>query len=92
MKYFIFSLFTIILTGTLINSWSAFSQTRMDLDDLEIKGELLGDNRLQMLNREKNQLKNFVEFRTNYRNEMIQGLERPSPIYKDFPATKVKKK
>ena len=68
----------------------AQAQTRMDLDDLEIKGELLGDNRLQMLNREKNKLKNFVEFRTSYRKEMTEGLEKPFPSFIDHRATKVK--
>ena len=70
----------------------AWSQTRMDLDDLEIKGELLGDNRLQMLNRDKNKLKNFVEFRTSYRKEMVEGLEKPFPRYIDHRATKVRDK
>lgn len=69
-----------------------FGQQRMDLDDLEIKGELLGDNRLQMLNREKNKLRNFVEFRTNYRKEMIEGLEKPLPLYLDHKATRLRKK
>ena len=87
----VFLYLAIVLTSVLISATSS-AQTRMDLDDLEIKGELLGDNRLQMLNREKNELKNFVEFRTNYRSEMIQGLEKPYPIYKDYPATKVKQK
>lgn len=92
MKLYITSSITITLMGLLLNGLSAFSQNRMDLDDLEIKGELLGDNRLQMLNREKNELKNFVEFRTNFRKEIVQGLTRPHPIYKDYPATKLKKK
>lgn len=81
-----------ILLLNLLTPYFASAQTRMDLDDLEIKGEILGDNRLQMLNREKNKLKNFVEFRTSYRNEMVEGLEKPFPIYLDHRATRVKDK
>lgn len=61
-----------------------FSQQKLDLEDVNIKGELLGDNRIQMLNRQRSELKNFVEYRTNYRKEMIQELERPYPKYREF--------
>lgn len=61
---------------------SAKAQNKMDLDDLEIKGELHDDNRLKMLAREKNSLKNHVKFRTNYRKEILEGLMKPEPKYK----------
>ena len=57
------------------------AQNKLDLDDLSIKGELHDDNRLRMLARDRNELRNFVKFRTNYRNEMIEGLPRPVPQY-----------
>ena len=59
----------------------SFAQQKMDLDDLNIKGELLGDDRIQMLNREKNKLQNFVEFRTNFRKEILEDLPKPYPVY-----------
>ena len=70
----------------------SWAQQQMDLEDLEIKGELLGDNRIQMINRERNKLKNFVEFRTDYRQETTEGLIRPIPIYSDIPIFKSSQK
>lgn len=55
------------------------AQQKMDLEDINIKGELHNDDRLRMLAREQNRLKNYVKYRTNYRAEMIQGLQRPEP-------------
>ena len=50
---------------------------KIDLDDLMIKGELHSDDRLLMLSRQKNELKNYIKFRTNYRQEIVQE-------YQDF--------
>lgn len=80
---------SILILLALVVTFSAQAQKKMDLDDLEIKGELLGDNRLLMLNREKNKLRNFVEFRTNYRSEMVEGLVAPLPQYRDAPLSKL---
>lgn len=57
---------------------NANSQTknRMDLDDLMIKGELHNDDRLLILARQKNELKNYVKFRTNYREEITQQIPK----------------
>jgi len=55
------------------------SKARLDLDDLSIKGELLNDGRLNIIGRERLSLQNFVKFRTNYRQIMIQELPTPSP-------------
>lgn len=52
---------------------------RLDLDDIKIQGELFGDDRLSILNRQENELKNFVKFRTNYRNEIVEELPEPRP-------------
>lgn len=71
----------LIIIATLLTSISAYSQKKIDLDDLDIKGDLMGDNRLQMINREKNNLKNYVEYRTNFRKEIVEELTRPYPIY-----------
>lgn len=59
---------------------SAHGQQKMDLDDITIKGELHNDDRLRMLAREKNKIKNYVKFRTSYRAEMVQGLMKPEPV------------
>jgi hypothetical protein len=57
---------------------SPFAQTsgrkRLDLDDLMIKGQLLNDERMLILSRQKNELKNFVKFRTDFREEILQQL------------------
>lgn len=84
-------LFIGILLSLSSTSGLAVAQQQMDLDDLEIKGEVLGDNRIQMINREKNKLQNFVEFRTDYRNEITEGLIHPIPVYKDMALLKVRK-
>ena len=55
---------------------------KIDLDDLMIKGEVHSDDRLLMLSRQKNELKNYIKFRTNYRQEILQE-------YQDF-ASKTK--
>ena len=60
----------------------AFAQKKLDLDDLKIKGELLNDNRLRILAREKGSLKNYVKFRTNFRKEIIEGIPKPLPKLK----------
>lgn len=51
-------------------------KNRMDLDDLTIKGELHNDDRLLIISRQKNEMKNFVKFRTNYREEILQQLPK----------------
>ncbi|MGE0764231.1 MAG: hypothetical protein AB7N80_13195 [Bdellovibrionales bacterium] len=51
------------------------------MDDISIKGELHSDDRLRMLSREKNRLKNYVKYRTSYRAEIVQGMIRPEPKF-----------
>lgn len=58
---------------------SSVAQNKMDLDDLSIQGELHNDDRLKMIAREKNRLKNFVKYRTDFKAEMIEGLPKPEP-------------
>jgi len=60
-------------------SWAG---AKMDLDDITIKGELHNDDRLKLLARQKNQLKNYVKYRTNYRKEIVEGLVKPRPRVK----------
>lgn len=55
------------------------AKNRIDLGDVDIKGELHNDGRLSILGRESVTLQNYVKFRTNYRQEMIQALPTPAP-------------
>ncbi len=68
-----------ILVLILLNNQSANAKNKLDLDDLEVKGELINDDRLVILNREKNELSNFVKFRTNFRAEIVEELPTPAP-------------
>jgi hypothetical protein len=57
----------------------ARAQNRLDLDDIDVKGELINDDRLVILSREKNELQNYVKFRTNFRSEIVEELPQPAP-------------
>jgi hypothetical protein len=70
--------FILLLIG-LISSISEAQRKKLDLDDIKIQGELFGDDRLNILNRQENELRNFVRFRTNYRNEIVEELPEPRP-------------
>lgn len=71
IKYIILSLF--------FSSVSSWAQSRMDLDDLQIRGELHDDQRFRMLARHQNELENYVKLRTDYRSEIVEGLPKPKP-------------
>lgn len=68
-----------IIVLVLLNNNSASAKNKLDLDDLEVKGELINDDRLVIINREKNELSNFVKFRTNFRAEIVEELPTPAP-------------
>ena len=68
-----------ILLELAIGSGAQAQQKRLDLEDVMIKGELYGDDRLNFLNRQENELKNYIKFRTNYRKEIIEELPTPRP-------------
>lgn len=73
----------VILVGFLILAIykinPALAQNRLDLDDIDVKGELINDDRLVILSREKNELQNYVKFRTNFRSEVAEELPQPAP-------------
>ena len=54
----------------------------LDLDDMMIKGELHNDDRINIYTRQKNELKNYVKFRTSYKEEMLQELPVMQPKHK----------
>ena len=60
----------------------AFAQNRnrIDLDDMMIKGELHNDDRLLIITRQANELKNYVKFRKSFKDEMLQELPVPNPV------------
>ena len=45
---------------------------KLDLGDIQIKGELLGDDRMNFVKRQREELRNRVKFRTNFRPEILQ--------------------
>ncbi len=49
----------------------------LNLDDISINGELLSDARLSLIKRKKEELKNRVRFRTQYREEILQEYTVP---------------
>lgn len=45
---------------------------KLDLGDIAIKGELLSDDRMNFVKRQREELRNRVKFRTNFRPEILQ--------------------
>ena len=75
MKWLALSLFTVLLAPL-----SVSAQQKMDLEDVNIKGEIHSDERLKFYMRQKNQLKNYVKFRKNYRDVMSLEQDVPEQI------------
>jgi len=69
-------LFVILVIVLGCYSSQALSQEkkRLDLDDLMVKGEIHNDDRLMILARQKNEMKNYVKFRTSFKEEILQEL------------------
>ncbi|MCB0341248.1 MAG: hypothetical protein H6626_01480 [Pseudobdellovibrionaceae bacterium] len=65
-----------LATVQLLDLDSAQARNKIDLDDVQIKGELHNDGQLRIVGREDYQLKNYVRFRTNYRQEAVEDLPR----------------
>jgi hypothetical protein len=64
----------IIVMGFVSQQAHGQEKKRMDLDDLMIKGEIHNDDRLMILARQQNEMKNYVKFRTSYKEEILQEL------------------
>ena len=69
----------LILIATFLSSAVGWAQNRVDLDDLEVKGDLLNDNRLRMSAREPNAMADRVKYRLQYREEILEGLKSEGP-------------
>lgn len=63
------------IVSILTYSSASFAQNRVDLDDLNIKGELLNDNRMRLSARDPHKMAERVTYRENFRPEIIDGLE-----------------
>ncbi len=79
----LYTLFVILLGFLILAVYfqmhPARAQNRLDLDDIDVKGELINDDRLVILSREKNELQNYVKFRTNFKSEIAEELPQPAP-------------
>ena len=71
----------ILMSVGFLEGAHAQSRSRVDLDDLMIKGEIHNDDRLMILSRQKNEMKNYVKFRTSYKQEILQELPVQLPKY-----------
>jgi len=54
-------------------------ENKINLEDIDIKGQLHNTERLNFLSREQNGLKNYIKFRTNFSKEIIEELPEPAP-------------
>ena len=86
---FLFMLFATLILAMVLAPSNARAQNRVDLDDLNVKGELLNDNRLRMSSRDQHQISDRVSYRNNFRKEITDGLETqwPEPEAARIPAS-----
>lgn len=61
----------------------AWAQNRVDLEDMDVKGELLNENRLNLYARDPYQQADRATYRENFRPEVIDGLEKAWPQAED---------
>jgi hypothetical protein len=69
----------IALLLTLTDSSTASAQSRVDLEDLDVKGELLNDNRLRMTARDSVDVGDRIHYRKDFRPEIVDGLDLRIP-------------
>lgn len=65
----------VVFVASVLAPSIARAGNRVDLDDLNIKGELLNDNRLRMSSREQHKITDRVSYRSGFRKEITDGLE-----------------
>lgn len=68
--------FLMILFSSITYSQETIKKN-LNLEDISIKGELLSDSRMNLIKRKKEELKNRVKFRTQYREEILQEYTVP---------------
>lgn len=59
---------------------SGAQSKKMDLDDLSVKGEVHNDNRLSILARQQNKLKDYIHYRKEFRSELYQEAPKELPL------------
>ncbi len=64
---------TVVCATLCVSGSVARGQSRVDLEDLSVKGEILNDNRLRMSSRETTRIQDRVKYRKNFRPEIIDG-------------------
>jgi hypothetical protein len=60
---------------------AAQEKSRVDLDDVQIQGELLSDQRLRLMARGRNSIADQIKIRTSFREEILENL----PVYFHLP-------
>ncbi len=68
--------FLMILFSSITYSQETIKKN-LNLEDISIKGELLSDSRMNLIKRKKEELKNRVKFRTQYRDKILQEYSVP---------------
>ena len=70
----------LIFLSVLLNAAGAMAKgNKLDLEDVDIKGELHSDDRLVIITRERNELRSHVKLRKNFRKEITEALPLPAP-------------
>jgi hypothetical protein len=73
MKFFsLMTLIALLSSAHLAQAQAPAVNKKLNLDDIAIKGELLSDDRMNFVRRQREELKNRVKFRTNFRQEILQ--------------------
>lgn len=77
MKYFVYlSAYFLLFVGNSANSQQTPAtgtvNKKLNLEDITVKGELLSDDRMNFVRRQREELKNRIKFRTNFRAEILQ--------------------
>lgn len=62
----------LFVSGTSFAQQAAGVNKKLSLEDIQVKGELLSDDRMNFVRRQREELKNRVKFRTNFRSEILQ--------------------
>lgn len=62
---------------------TGLKSNRVNLDDVQIQGELLSDDRLRLLARSRNSIADEIKIRSSFREEILESL----PEYFRAPAS-----
>ena len=71
MKLFLILILNVFST-TVFAQQGGVVNKKLNLEDISVKGELLNEDRMNFVRRQREELKNRVKFRTNFRVEILQ--------------------